>query len=188
MANVDEKNDEDTIKGLVEAEEKAALARFRSSHFEEPLKKRIQSAVTPSRPSPSPAVPRPVWVSIAVLILLGGVLLLHRLFRAPAPDASLTIENFLRQLPGMQAIENRRATPPGASSVTVTSLDEVLAAFMANPQIPMSSSPNLRRHQGFSSINPKAERMDLRDIYDILIMNKSVQRVLTAVSRKTKEG
>jgi hypothetical protein len=177
-----------TITGLIEAEEKAALARFRSSHFEERLKKRIESADTPSRPFSFPGIPRPVWISIAVLILLGGALLLHRLFRVPAPDANLTIENFLRQLPGIQAIENRTASPPGATPVTVTSLNEVLAVFMANPRTPMNSSPNPRRHQGFSSINPKAEPMDLRDIYDILIINKSVERVLTAVSQKTKEG
>jgi hypothetical protein len=189
MTKRDKNKDEAKIRELIEAEEIAALERFRSSHFPERLVIEIRSAaMLLSRPSPFRAIQRPIWISAAVAVLLGSAALLSLLRRPPAPNGSLIVENFLRKLPGIKAIENRPETLPAASPVTVSFLDKALAAFMANPQTSLSASPDPRHQRGFASIDPKAEPMDLRDIYDILIINKSVERVLTAIFERTKEG
>jgi len=189
MTDVDEKKDVETFRELVEAEESKALAEFRASHFRERLEDRISSAAASSpRPSLFQVIPRPVWVSSAMLIILGvaAIILLH--LRAPAPDDRAAVEALLRQLPGLYAVENQVRVVPDLSSLPLSPLEKGIASILSNPSASSGATPLPGQNQGFSTINPKKVPMDLQKLYNILIMDKSVERVLTAVSQKTKEG
>jgi hypothetical protein len=188
MSRRDKKNEEETIKDLIEAEAEAALAQFRASKFKELLEKRIQLASTaPSRSSFFRLIPRPVWVSMAVLFLFGA-LLTYRFLRAPEPKASLTVENFLRQLPGMQAIEKEPRQVYHLISRPTSYLENGFAVVISNPHAQSGGAIIPRPDHGFLAINLKTEPMHLEELYGILIINKSVERVLTVISHKTKEG
>ncbi len=188
MTRADKKNEEETIKELIEAETESGLTQFRASEFRTRLQKRIPSAsTTPFRSSFFRLIPRPVWVSMAVLFLFGA-LLTYRFLRAPEPKASLTVENFLRQLPGMQAIEKEPRQLYDLVSRPTSYFENGFAVVISNPHAQSSGEIIPRPDHGFLAINLKTEPMHLEELYGILILNKSVERVLTAISHKTKEG
>jgi len=189
MTDVDEKKVVENFRELVEAEESRALAKFRASHFRERLEDRISSAAASSpRPSLFQVIPRPVWVSSAMLIILGvaAIILLH--LRAPAPDDRAAVEALLRQLPGLHAVENQVRMDSDLSLLPLSPLEKGIANIFSKPNASFWATPLPGQNQGFSAINPKKLPMDLQKLYNILIMEKSVERVLTAVCQKTKEG
>jgi hypothetical protein len=189
MGKPERKTEDDAIRELIEAEEKPALDRFRASHFEERLEQRIKSASGPARrPSLSRAIPRPVWVLLAALILLGGALLTFRFRRTPASDGRAAVEAALRQLPGMQAIEKEPRPVSDLSSPPTSLLEKGIIAALSSPNVQSGAAPIPRRNRGFVAINPRREPLDLEELYNILVVNKSVERVLTLISQKSKEG
>jgi hypothetical protein len=190
MGETDGKHNEDAMEELIEAQLEAALARFRASHFRERLERRIQPAVTPtSHTSLLRAVPRPVWVLTAFVILLGGSFLVDRFLRTPAPGASPTIETFLRQLPGMQAIENRPRPVSGPETLPPSLLEKQVASALASAAPPTRMPPESEPcGTPLSLIRRQAKPLALQELYDILILDRSVERVLTSIFQKTKEG
>ena len=189
MSDVDEKKDVEAFRELVEAEENKALAEFRTSHFRERLEDRISSpAALPPRPSLFQVIPRPVWVSLAILIILGVAAIILLQLRAPAPDDRAAVEALLRQLPGLHAVENQVRVVSDLRSLPMSPLEKGIARIFSNPNASSGEIPLPGQNQDFSAINPKKVPMDLQKLYYILVMDKSVERVLTAVSQKTKEG
>lgn len=190
MSEPDRKTDEDAIRKLIEAQIEAALARFRTGHFRERLAQRIQVAATPTSHTPLlRVVLRPVWVLMASVVLLGGAFFVLRFLRTPAPAACPTIENFLRQLPAMQAIEDRPRTVPGSESLSPSLLEKQVATALASAapssRMPPKSEPG---SPSLSRVRRQAKPLGLQELYDILITNRTVERVLYASFQKTKEG
>jgi hypothetical protein len=189
MNDADNKADEVIIRELVKAEEEAAMASFRTGHFRERLEETLRAADGP--PSRQPllrSVPRPVWVSAAALMLATGALLSLWLFRPPASDGSLTVASFLRQLPLMQAIEKAPSQIAEFSSLPGSILEKKIIAALSGPDAQPGVAPTGGRNGAFMTINPETRPMGLEELYNILIVNKSVERVLTDASQKTKEG
>jgi hypothetical protein len=184
------KRDENAIRELIEVQEKEALARFRAGHFRERLEKRIQqTGAQTSRPSLLQAFPSPVWVSLALLALLGGALLTQRfLLRAPVPVARLSIEHFLRQLPGMQAIEKQPRELSGPKALPPSFLEKLIADALTSPAHSAKVTPKPSPYRHVSPNSKPAGPQSLRQIYDILLIDKAVERVLTELYEKTKEG
>jgi hypothetical protein len=179
--------DEVLVRQIVEAEAKAALARFRAGRFQERLNEKLGTAdAQPARPSFFRAVPRPIWISAAALVLVGAALLGLRLPRAPASNGAMTVASFLRRLPLMQAMEK---TPQISefSALPGSPLGEKIHAALSRPNAQPGASNGLRS-RAFKSINLDTKPMDLEELYDILIGKKSVERVLTDAALKTKEG
>lgn len=189
MADLDQKNDGDMISELIAAEEKDALARFRASRFEDRLRNRIKmDRAQPSRPSALRAALRPVWISAAVLVVLGSAALIFLRSRPPAPARVMSVENVLRLLPGIQAIEKQKPGGLDIAPLSGSPLDQSIAAVLSSRIRPDAGSPALDRHPAPPSFDPARKPLDLQELYDLLIMNKSIERVLTLVSPKPKEG
>src|SRR5512135_1461202 len=100
-------NGPDPIREMIDAEERAAVARFRDSRFGERLKARLGERRTVSaRPAAFGPAFRPVWVSLAVLaIAAAAALWLLQPFSRPLPGR-LAIAAALHRSPGLYAIEN----------------------------------------------------------------------------------
>jgi hypothetical protein len=188
MNDADKKAAEVVIRYLIKAEEEAALGRFRTSRFPERLGENLRTRGTqPGRPAFFPAISRPIWISAAALLLVAGTLLSLRPFKAPASNGTMTVASFLRQLPGMQVIEktpqiSEFSFPPGSA------LGEEINAALSGPNAQPGAVPTLGRDSAFIMIDPKIKPMGLEELYNILIVNKSVERVLLDASQKTKEG
>jgi len=189
MSDADEKKDVEAFRELVEAEESKALAEFRAGHFRERLEDRISSAAGSSpRPSLFQVIPRPVWVSLAILIVLGATAIILWRSRAPAREDRAAVEALLRQLPGLHAVENQVRVVSDLRPLPMSPLEKGIASIFSNPNASSGVTPLPGQNQGFSAINLKKVPMDLQKLYNILIMDRSVEHVLTAVSQKTKEG
>lgn len=189
MSNVDEKKDIEIFRELIEAEESKALAKFRASQFRERLEDRISSAPASSpRPSLFQVIPRLFWVSLIILLIVGLMEIILVRLRAPAPGGRAAVEAVLRQLPGMRALENQARAASGLSSLPLSSLERGITSILSNPKASAGAATVPARNQGFSAINPKKVPMDLWELYNMLILDKSVEHVLTAFSQKTKEG
>jgi hypothetical protein len=180
------KTDESVIRDVVSAEEEAALSRFRTGRFGERLEGRLRSERAPtSHPFILGSIRRLAWVSAAALLLVAATLISVRLLRKPAPDGSLVVLSFLRQLPGIQSIENRPRTPWDASPALSTPLGRVVSGLFPG-QTGSSGAPRLSEQgKGLLCINSGAEPMGLQELYDILVTDKSVERVLMIVFQKT---
>jgi hypothetical protein len=189
MADPERRNDGDLISKLIAAEEENALARFRASHFEDRLRSRIVTGLARrSRPPGFRAGLRPVWISAVGLVVLGSLVLVFLLHRPQVPRSVITVEIALRHLPGIQALEMQ---PPGGLDITSLSdspLDQSIAIFLSTWIRPERTPPVGDRRPAVPSFNPDRKPLDLQELYDWLIMNKSVERVLTLVSSKPKEG
>lgn len=101
-------NSPDTVRELIEAEEREALARFRDSRFGDRLKARLDNHEVPAiRPAPPGPAFRPVWVSLAVLVAIAAaaIWLLRPLSRPPL-SGPLAVAAALHRSPGLRAIES----------------------------------------------------------------------------------
>lgn len=189
MADLEKKNDGGLISELIAAEEGDALSKFRASHFEDRLRRRIKvDLAQPSRPPALRAALRPVWISAAVLIVLGGAALVVLRSRIPAPQSAVTVENALRLLPGIRAIEEQWPRRVDIAPLPSSSLDQSIAAVLSTG-IKLDGTPPIPdRHPAARSFDPDRKPLDLQELYELLMMNKSIERVLTLVSSKPKEG
>lgn len=188
MTGRDRNGDADTIREVVEADERRALDRFRSSRFDERLKKSLADpAARPLRPEGFRPALRPVWVSLAILIAMaaGAVWLLRP--RTRAINGGTVVEAFLHGLPGLQAIEHPAPSMGSVSPAPGSPLERNIAAVISVP-IGSPTSPVSPRSREFSAIKPGSEPLGLKRIYEILIIDRSVERVLADIWLKAKEG
>lgn len=189
MNKIGQKNSPDTIKDLIEAEEKDALAKFRAGDFQARLENRIKTAPRQAlRPSLFRVLPQAIWISAAALILLGSAAVMYLINRTPAPASVATFEDFLHRLPGIQTLEGRVPASPDVPALPASPLEKTIAAVLSSRMPPVAAGQVQDQSCGPSSIDVKAKPMDLQELYDILIMNKSIERALTLLSQKTKEG
>jgi hypothetical protein len=188
MTGRDRNDDADTIKEIVEAEERRALDRFRSNRFGERLKKSLaDQAARPFRPEGFRSVLRPALVSLAILIVMAAAAVWLLRPRTRAITGGAAIEAFLHGLPGLQAIENPPRPLSVVSPVPGSPLEKSIATVLSGPS-ESSASPGSSRSREFSAIKPGSEPLGLERVYEILVIDKSVERVLTDISLKTKEG
>ncbi len=188
MTGADRNDVADTIREIVEADEQRALDRFRSRRFDERLKKSLADpAANPPRPEGFRPVLWPALVSLAVLIVMAAAAFWLLRPRARAGHGGAVVEAFLHGLPGLQAIEHPAPSRRVVSAAPGSPLERNIAAVISVP-IATSTLPGSPRDREFSAIKPGSEPLGLERVYEILIIDKSVERVLTDLSPKTKEG
>jgi len=184
MTGRDKKSDADAIREIIEAEEAKALVRFRSSRFGERLKKSLaEQAARPFRPARVCPALRPVWISLAALIVLAAA---AAWLLRPRPRV-MHGGAFFHGLPGLQAIENPPLPFTSAPSLP-GSLTEKDIAFVLSGPLGSDGRRDPEQSRGVSDIKPGPEALGLERVYEILIIDKSVERVLADISLKTKEG
>jgi hypothetical protein len=188
MTGLDRKNDADAIRGLIEAEEKQALSRFRDGQFGERLKNRIANrAVTQPRPGRIRPALRPVWVSLAVLIVLGAAAAWLFRTRNHSILGGAVAAAFLHRSPGLQAIEFPAPPLTGAWSPPASPLEKSITTVLSGAK-EKSDAPSPGPSRGSSAIAPGSEPLDLKRFYEILVIDRSIERVFSDISAKTKEG
>ncbi len=177
----------DAIKEIIEAEEARALTRFRSSRFGERLQRRIadQAAKSPVAGG-SPSVLRPVWVSFAVLVILAAAAVWLLRPRPQAIPGGAAVAAALHGQPGLVAIENPPLPLAGASPLPASPFERDMTSVLSVSK--GTGGPGSARGRGFTAIDPEAEPLGLRRVYEILVIDRSVERVLMDISQKTKEG
>jgi hypothetical protein len=188
MTGRDMNNDADTIREIVGAEEEKALVRFRSSGFGERLKQSLaEHSAAPPRPARFRQVLRPVWISLAVLIVLAAAAAWLLRPRAGAAHGGAVIEALFHGLPGLQAIENPPPPLNAVSPVPGSPLERSIASVLSGP-VESSGSPGSPRSREYSTIKPDAKPLGLERVFEILVVDRSVERVLADISTKAKEG
>lgn len=189
MTDPERRHDGDLISDLIAAEEEDALARCRATHFEDRLRGKIAAGLAlPSRPRAFRAALRPVWISALALAVLGSLVFVFLPHRPGVSRSAMTVESALRQLPGIQAIEKQEPGDLDMISLSDSPLDQSIARVLSTGIRPDETPPAGDRHSAVPSFDPDKKPLDLQELYDLLMMNKSVERVLTLVSSKPKEG
>jgi hypothetical protein len=183
MKNIEPEKKEDPLESLIRGEENAALARFRSEDFESHVRRRI-AAVSPeekARPL-GRMLARPVRVAVAggILVIAVGIALLRR--PAPKPDLARSIEGILRMGPRIEVLEPgslARARIPDATAAApdANNLAALIAGGMSSGAARSAERADAvpRRFSG-------ARPLSLEEIYRIVSVDKSIERVLMLVS------
>lgn len=198
-------NSPDTVRELIEAEEREALARFRDSRFGDRLKARLDNHEVPAiRPAPPGPAFRPVWVSLAVLVAIAAaaIWLLRPLSRPPL-SGPLAVAAALHRSPGLRAIESgdvesgdvpqgdtlrqARVSPWGTSPRGATPLENDIASVLSRAARISAATPRPEQPV-LAPLEPLRPPLGLRKVYEILVIDRSVERVLSNISQKTKEG
>jgi hypothetical protein len=170
------------IEDLIAAEEKEALARFRAGDFRSQIENRLKSAADHKRQPFHPRlVIQPVWAGVAVLIILGTAILPRILHQRPRPDFAPTMENVLRLMPGFLAIEDSVPLPSEMRASATSSWEKTIAAALSRPAAEAAKS-QIRSPESNSGQIRRGRPLSLEEIYKILFMEKSVERVLSLIS------
>jgi hypothetical protein len=170
------------IDNLIAAEEKEALARFRAGDFRSRIENRLISAADQKHPPfYSRLIIRPAWAGAAVVIILGTAVLFRIVHQKPQPLFAPTVENALRLMPGFRAIEGSPPLSPEMRVATASSwektIGDALSRRSAGVSLNRSGTPEPRTG-GISGSRP----LGLAEIYRMLFMEKSVERVLSLIS------
>jgi hypothetical protein len=179
----------DLIEKLIRAEEEDALRKFRASDFQARLEKRIQKKEGEKhRLSFFRQNPKLIWGAAGLLLAAGVIVFLAIPRHAPSEVTVKTLENVLSQMPGFQAIErqpsvnlNSQTIPPAPLEAFFAFVLSQLEKEKASIEFAETASPN--PYEG-----RKAPPLDLQKKYEILIIEKSIERVLSLISQRFKEA
>ena len=178
--------DEGSLEHLIDVEVNAALARFRKGDFESRLRQKAREGNEGrSAPVRLRALPAWAWPAAAAVVFACGFILITSLTssrRPPRPDLAITVENILRQAPGYQALEREGVVSPRATQERLSPLNgRILTALLTVRQgpasIPLSDEVPASAGKGF-----KRRPMTLEEIYRILFIDRSIERVLALTS------
>jgi len=188
MTGPEQKGGSDPIRELVEAEESQALARFRDTGFGERLKRRLtEPTVTPPLSGRLRPAWRAAWVSLAVLIVLGATAVWLSRSGTRSIDSGPAVAAHFRGLPGLQAIEFPAPASAGVSALPASPLEKNISSVLSVSK-GTGGTPIPGSSRGFSAIDPASERLGLQRFYEILVIDRSIERVLSDISPKIKEG
>lgn len=172
-----------SIEGLIDVEVSAALAKFRSGDFDAAVRKNIgEMKIQKSGISPSRGLRRPVWIA-AGLGLLAGILTLTILFqKSPRPDMAQAIKNALQRAPGILALERHPSERLLAREEIPSFLNnEIQSALRLRRRKPAQAGPSEEDAATPGKIQ-NLRPLTLEEIYKILVIDKSVERVLALIS------
>jgi len=171
------------VRRLIEAEEDAALARFRSDDFAG----RVAKAVTANGDRASARagahrIPRWAWAAAAVFGLAAIVAYLAFPKRGPSPFEPGTARAASVRLPGLDGLDawaRDAALEPAPLSPAAGGFAAVLAGLTTRARATDAVEP--------ASMAP-APRLGLEKLMEILIRDRAVEKALSLASPKFKEG
>jgi len=179
MRNPPPEIENDRIQRLIAEEENTALAKFRACDFEANVRKRI--AEIPARksgPSFRQILPIPAWVAIAVGLLFTGLVVVFLSQKTPRSNMAHTIEAVLGQTDGFLAKRYDAAERRQPGGEVVSAADNFLTDVLRNA----SSARNPASPLPAPAKTPRVKPLRLEEIYRILFIDKSIERVLTLIS------
>jgi hypothetical protein len=183
MVKQEDRDNHDIIERLIAREEEEALAKFRASDFRRRIEKKIQAASKQAiHHPPFHSILRPVWLLPVLAILSGSVLFVLIIHRTPQPDIAAAIEDVLRRTPGVQAIENKPVGKADTGNMSASPMEKTMAAVFYQ----VIKNTALNQAQIKNSEPPatvlEARPLSLEEIYKILFVDKSIERVLALIS------
>jgi|GEM_PF-1218863 len=191
MNNDNRKSRPDAIERLIADEEAAALAEFRTKDFPALVERRIaeetRAGVRP-RASLASRLLRPAAIAAAAALLCGIIAFFVLPRSSSSGGAAAMIQKALLGMPGLQELDRTTVADPEAANISGGASRFSFAAVLAAAREEIVAGG----HAGTGSAAPdgkrRAPRLSLREQYEILIIEKSVERVLTQLANKFKEG
>ncbi len=173
---------QESIERLIDAEIHAALAEFRSGHFEADVRKKIRGMGTIKKGIHfAGGFRRPVWIAAGLVLLAGAIMLTLLFHRTPRPAMARAVEAVLQQAPGIAALEYRLSQRnQEAKEIIASPMNSQIQTVLWQRGLNSGAAPD------DSLSRPKAGRgtrpMTLEEMYKILVIDKTVERVLALVS------
>lgn len=173
----------ESFESLIDAEVDSALAKFRSGRFEANVRESIREmAGRKSVDSLPHGLPRPARIAVAAGLLAGVVTIMILFQRTPRPDMAQAIENALQRTPGILALERHPSERLLAQEEIPSFLNnEIQSALRLGRRKP---APARQSVEG-AAIPGKIQNLrplTLEETYKILVIDKSVERVLALIS------
>jgi hypothetical protein len=178
--------DKGSLERLIDAEVDAALAKFRTSDFEPRLRQKAR-AESEGRSVSARLRTLPVWAwpAAAAVVFSCGLILLSSLTssrRPPLPDLAVTVENILRRAPGYHALERGEAGLPRAVEESPSPMNVQVRTALLKARRSAASMPLTDEARASSGKSSKRRPMTLEEIYRVLFLDRSIERVLALTS------
>jgi hypothetical protein len=184
MTVLDPNSQSDVIEQVIAAETERALARFRTKDFAADVQKRIAAGSPPKkrRFRILGAVPRPVWIAFAVAIVAGAGLLLLSPGRKQRPQMASTIERLLLHLPDWDKAESPSDLPRDDEAGVFSPMQTaIVQALLAGRKSAAATPPAFQEAKPAGEVK-RLPPLGLEEMYKILFIDKSVERVLALIS------
>jgi len=172
------------IDRLVAAESNDALAEFRTKDFAAAVRMKIATSSPPRKRRFAflGAVPLPARIAGAAAVLVGVALLLSPPGKKQGSQMTSAIEDLLRQAPVSQEVESpaakRSRVEKDRVSPAETAIVAALLAWKQSAAAAQESVPETKPSGEAKRLRP----LGLEEMYKILFIDKSVERVLKLVS------
>jgi hypothetical protein len=190
--NIDKRESRpDAIGPLIAGEESAALAEFRTRDFPALVQRRIAEEARAGqrrRTSFSGRLLRPAAIAAAAVLICVVVAFLALPRGSSSNETATMIQRALLGMPGLRSLERATAAKPEAASVSGGAASFSFAAVLAAARNEIAAGERVRTGSSAPGGELRAPRLSLREQYEILIIEKSVERVLTQLANKFKEG
>jgi hypothetical protein len=188
MTNDDRESRPDAIERLIADEDAEALVEFRTRDFPDLVERRIAEAGRRRRPAFSGRFLRPVTVVAAAVLACAVIAYLVLPHGSSVNESAAMIQRALQGMPGLQPPDKAAAGDADAGSASGSASPLSFAAVLASAYGEITAG----EREGAGASDPagerRAPRLSLREKYKILIIEKSVERVLAQLTNKFKEG
>jgi hypothetical protein len=172
-----------SFERLIKAEVDSALARLRTGNFEADVQRRIRERTGRKGGLPRlRAFPAWAWMATAVIVFAGLLILVTHPRTTPPRGLAVVIENVLSQAPGSRAPEREWSEPRrGAAEFSAPINGQIVTALMRARQ-GAASVPRTDKAQVANGKGQRPRPMTLEEVYRILFIDRSIERVLALTS------
>ncbi len=181
----------DAIGLLIAEEEAKALAEFRTRDFPALVERRIAETPRAGRRRHAsffgPFL-RPAAISAAAILSCALIAFLILPQSSASNESVAMIQRALLGMPGLQPPDRTAAVDSEAAGVSEGVSSFSFAAVVAAAHNEIAAGERLRNGSSAPGGELRAPRLSLREKYEILIIEKSVERLLTRFANKFKEG
>jgi len=187
MKNAESQEPLDIVRKLVAAEEEYALRRFHRRAFGSRIKALVQAEEKNlSRSSPWRRIPVAAWTGAALLAVMVVIALTVFITRSPQLSPGQILENFFTQTPGARTLLDRTVAAVNGTEIRPSSFESAISKTLdALSMEPAARAPRTSEKAPLSA-GPETPRLGLEKTYEILIGEKSIERVLSTL-KKIKE-
>jgi len=191
MNNDNRESRPDAIERLIADEEAAALAEFRTKDFRARVGRHIAKETRAGegrRASFAGRFLRPAAISAAAILICVFIAFLVLPRSSSSNETAAIIQRALLGWPALRSLPRATAAKPEAASVSGGAASFSFAAVLAAARNEIAAGERVRTGSSAPGGELRAPRLSLREQYEILIIEKSVERVLTQLANKFKEG
>jgi len=191
MNNDNRESQPDPIKRLIADEEAAALAEFRTKDFSALVQRRIAKEARDGRKRRASffgRLLRPAAIAAAAALVCAVVVFLVLPRGSSSNETAAMIQRVLLGMPGLQPPDRRTPTDSEAAGVSGGAFSFSFAAVLAAAHGEITGGERGRAGSSPPGGERRAPHLSLQEKYEILIIEKSVERVLTQLANKFKEG